>query len=104
MQLHVVATNKEAPPLFVFLAKNVVKVMNYGKDEDEKVVAHGKLTNVEGSILHGVIMFSSCMSLEVQRSHNKEYVLFKSIDLDDPSIKKIGEATKSSKICPIEFL
>ena len=49
-------------------------------------------------------MFSSCVSLEVQRSHNKEYILFKSIDVDDPSIKKIGKIIGNSIIWPIEFL
>ena len=68
------------------------------------MVVHGKLTNVEGGTLHGLIVFSSCVSLEVQRSYNKEYVFFKSIDLDDPSIKKIGEVVRNFITWPTKFL
>ena len=55
------------------------------------MVAHRKTTNVKEGILHEVITCEDCVSLEVQRSHNNEYSLFKSVELDDPSIKKIGE-------------
>jgi hypothetical protein len=41
--------------------------------------------------LHEIIIDKSRVSLKVQRSHNDEYVLFKSVELDDPPIKEIGE-------------
>ena len=39
-------------------------------------------------------MYEGCVSLEVQRSDDDEYVLFKSVQLDDTLIKKIGEGCK----------
>lgn len=41
--------------------------------------------------LHKVVIYECCVSLEVRMCHNYEYNLFKSVELDDPSIKKIGE-------------
>jgi len=55
------------------------------------VVAHKKMANIEGGTLHKVIIYECCVSLEVRMCHNYEYNLFKSVELDDPSIKKIGE-------------
>ena len=68
-----------------------MEVMNYEKWEEENVVVHRKTTNIKEGILHEVITYEGCMSLEVQRSHNNEYNLFKSVKLDDPSIKKMEE-------------
>lgn len=65
--------------------------MGYEEREKENVVARGKTTNVKGGTMHGIIICKGCMSLEMQRSHDNEYVLFKSIKPDDPLIKKIGE-------------
>ena len=44
---------------------DVVEVMGYGEGEEEKVVACGKLMNVEGGLLHGVPIYIGCVSLEV---------------------------------------
>ena len=68
-----------------------MEVMGYEEREKENVVARGKTTNVKGGTMHGIIICKGCMSLEMQRSHDNEYVLFKSIKPDDPLIKKIGE-------------
>ena len=46
------------------------------------------------NILPGVLIYKTCMFLEVQRSHDDEYVIFKSIKLDDTPIKNIGEVVK----------
>lgn len=72
-----------------------MEVMGYGEGEEEKVVTHWKTKNVEGGTLHKVIIYEDCMSLEVQWSHNDEFNFFKSIELDDPLIKKIGEVVKN---------
>ena len=51
-----------------------------------------------------VIIYEGCMFLVVQRSHSDGYNLFKSIKLDDPPIKKIGEVVINSIILSTEFL
>ena len=61
------------------------------RGEKEKIIALGKIINVEGGILHGVIICEGCVSLEVQKSHDNEYVFFKSVELDDILIKMIEE-------------
>lgn len=65
--------------------------MGYGEGKEEKLVAHEKMTNMERGTLHGVITYEGCMPLKVERSHNDEYVHFKSVEFDDPLIKKIEE-------------
>ena len=39
-----------------FVEGNSVQVMGYGVEEDKKIVAHGKVKNVEGGSLHGVTL------------------------------------------------
>lgn len=44
---------------------------------------------MEGVTLHRVTIYEGCVSLEVQRSHGDEYVLFKNVELNGPPVKKI---------------
>ena len=46
--MQVVATIEEPPPPATFSAEDVVEVMGYEVGEDEKLVAYGKMINVEG--------------------------------------------------------
>lgn len=54
-----------------------------------------KTTNVEGDTLHEVIVYEGCVSLEVEKSHDDEYNIFKGVKLDDPPIKKIEEVIRN---------
>jgi len=54
--------------------------------------------------LYSVIIYEGCMSLEVQKSADDEYVFFKSLEMDDPPLRKIGEAVENFIMWPIEFL
>ena len=54
--------------------------------------------NKHESILHRVLIYKTCMSLEVQRSHDDEYVLFKSVKLNEFPMKKIGEVVKNFRM------
>ena len=87
-----------------FSAGDFVQLMGYGVGEEEKLVAHGKVKNVEGGTLHGAVIYEGCVSLEVQKSEDDEYVLFKSVEMDDPPLRKIGEAVGSFIMWPAEFL
>ena len=42
--------------------------------------------------MHGVVICKGIVSMEVLRSHNDAYMLYRSIMLDDPPITKIGDA------------
>ena len=44
-----------------FSTGNIVEVMDYEMGEEEIVVAHGKMTNVEENTFHGVIIYRYCM-------------------------------------------
>ena len=57
-----------------------------------------------GGALHGAIIYEGYVSLEVQKSEDDEYVLFKSVEMDDPLLRKIGEAVGSFIIWPTEGL
>lgn len=54
--------------------------MSYAVGEEEKLVAHIEMINVEGYLLHKVTIYEGYMSSEMQKSHNDEDVLFKSVD------------------------
>ena len=77
---------------FTFSKEDVVEVMNYEVDEEGKLVAHGKVMNVEGETMHEIIIYAGCVSMEVQKNENNEYVIFRSVEMDDPPIQKIEEA------------
>jgi hypothetical protein len=81
-----------------------VEVMGYGVEEEEKVVAHGIVKNVEGGSLHGVSIEEGCVSLQVTKSIEPSYMLFKGIDLDDPPLSIMGEAVGNFILWPTEFL
>ena len=78
--------------------------MGYGVGEEGKLVAHGKVKNEEEGILHGAIIYEGCVSSEVQKCEDDEYVIFKSVELDDPPLRKIGEAVENFIMWPTEFL
>jgi hypothetical protein len=74
---------KEDADIQIYAEGDIVQVMGYGLEEEEKVVAHGKVKNVEGGSL---------------------YMLFKSIDLDHPFMTMIGEAVGNFILWSTEFL
>ena len=93
----------EALP-YTFLILDVVEIMGYGVNEEGKLVAHGKVMNLEGGTVHGVPIYQRCVSVEVNKSVDDEYVLFASVEMDDPPIRKIGEAVGNFIMWPTEFL
>jgi hypothetical protein len=42
--------------------------------------------------LHDAIIYEGCVSLEVQKSKDDEYVIFRSMEMDDPLLRKIEKA------------
>lgn len=93
--MQIVTGDEETLPPFVFLTVDVVEVMHYGKGQKIKVVARGKITNIEMDTLHKVIIYEDCVSLEVQNNHDDGYYFFKSVELDDPPINTIGEVVRN---------
>ena len=93
----------EASP-YTFSVSDVVEIMGYGVGEEGKLVAHGKVMNLQGGTVHGVPIHQGCVSVEVNKSVDDEYVLFASVEMDDPPIRKIGEAVGNFIMWPTEFL
>ena len=54
--------------------------------------------------MHGVIIYEGCVSLESQKNEDDEYVIFKSVKIDDLPLQKIGEAVEIFIMWPTEFL
>jgi hypothetical protein len=81
-----------------------VEVMGFALEEEEKVVAIGKVKNVEGGSLHGVTIEEGCASVQITKSLDLVYMLFKNIDLDDPAVTTIGQAHGNFILWPTEFL
>ena len=90
--------------IYTYAKGDKVQVMGYGVDEEEKVVAHGIVQNVEGGSLHGVTIEEGCVSVQVMKSIDPSYMLFKGIDLDDPHVTIIGEVVGNFILWPREFL
>ena len=78
--------------------------MGYEVGDVGKLVAHENVKNVEGKTLHGAIIYEGCMSLEVQKNEDDKYVLFKSVKMDDPLLRKIEEVVEYFIMWPTEFL
>ena len=68
---------REPPPPSTFSVENVVGIMCYGVGEEGKLIAHKKDINVEGNMVHGVLIYEGCVSMEVHKSEDDEYVLFR---------------------------
>ena len=81
-----------------------MEVIGYGVGEEEKLVVHRKVKNVKGRTLHGTTIYEDCVSLDVQKSENDEYVIFRSVDFDDPPLQKIEEVVENFIMCPTKFL
>ena len=100
--LHVTLVIGESPS--TFSVEDVVEIMGYGVGEEGKLVAHGKVTNIQGGTVHGVPIYEGCVSVEVARSEKDEYVISNSVEMDDPPIRKIGEAVENFILWLMEFL
>ena len=83
------------PPLFTFTVEDVVEIMGYEVGEEEKLIAHRNVINVEDRTVHEVLIYKRCVSVEVHKNVDDEYVIFRSVKIDDPPMRKIGEAVKN---------
>jgi hypothetical protein len=82
---------------------DIVEVLGFALEEEEKVVAIGKVKNVEGGSLHGITIEEGCASVQITKSLDSVYMLFKSIDLDDPAMTTIGKRLEISFCGPLSF-
>ena len=87
-----------------FSVEDVVEIMGYGVGVEGKLVAHGKVTNVQEETVHEVPIYKGCVSVEVHKSEDDDYVFFRSVEMNDPPIRKIGEAVGYFILWPTEFL
>jgi hypothetical protein len=88
-----------------FCKGDVVKIMGVAdREEEEEVAGIGKVVNLEGDKLQGVAIPEGCVYVEVQKSNLDEYLLYCSVDLDDPPITKMGQAVGSFILWPTQFL
>ena len=85
----------EAPEVRKFAKGDVVEIMGVEDGEEEQVVGIGKVINLEGAKLHGVTLEEGCVSVEVQKSNNDDYLLYACVELDDPPITEMGAAVGS---------
>lgn len=104
MELQTSGQKDEASAHSEFSKGDVVEIMGVADGEEEQVVGIGKVINLEGAKLHGVTIPEGCVSVEVQKSNNDDYVLYASVDLDDPPITKMGQAVSSFILWPTQFL
>lgn len=95
---------EKPPPPITFSVADAVEIMGYGIGEEGKLVAHGKVINVQGGTVHGVLIYEGCVSVEVHKSEVDKYVLFRSVEMDDPPIRKMRNAVGNIILWPTEFL
>lgn len=88
----------------VFASGDIVKIMGLGVNEEQLLVAEGKVMSLPGATLHGVVICEGNVSVQVTKSHDDAYVLYQSINLDDPPVTKIGEAVGQFILWPTECL
>jgi hypothetical protein len=78
--------------------------MGFGEGKEEKVIATGKVMNVEGGTLHTRMIEERCVSLEITKSEDDSYVLYKTLDFDEDAVTTVGEAKGHFILWPTEFL
>ena len=76
---------------YTFSVLDVVEIMGYGVGEEGKTIRYGKVMNLQGGTVHEIPIYQGCVSVEVNKSENDEYVIFRSMEIDDSSKWKIGE-------------
>ena len=104
MELQTSGQKDEASSPSEFSKGDVVEIMGVADGEEEQVVGIRKLIDLEGARLHGVTISESCVSVEVQKSNNDDYLFYSSVELDDPSITKMGQVVDSFILWPTQFL
>lgn len=104
MELQTSAEKEEASSPPEFKVWDVVEIMGLADGEEELAVGIGKVMNLAGATLHGATIPEGCISVEVQKSKKDDYVIYKTVALDDPPINTMGCAVKSFILWPTEFL
>ena len=102
--LHISGQRDETSSPSKFCKGIVVEIIGVADGEEEEVAGIEKMVNLEGGKLYGVTIPEGCVSVEVQKSNNYYYLHYCSLDLDDPSITKMGQAVGSFILWPIQFL
>ena len=63
--LLVVAAFEELPLPSTFSVEDVLEIIGYRVSEEGKLVAYGKVMNVEGGTLYEITIYEGCVSVEV---------------------------------------
>ena len=93
--MHALIVIREPPPPFTFLVNDVVEIMGYKVGEEEKLIAHGKMINVERRTVHEVPIYEGCLSMEMHKSEDDEFVIFKCVEMGNPPMRKIGKIVEN---------
>ena len=54
--------------------------------------------------MHRVPIYEGCVSVEVKKNEDDKYVFFRSVKMDDPPIRKIGDDVGNFILWHAEFL
>jgi hypothetical protein len=104
VELQTSAEKQDASSPPEFKVWDVVEIMGLADGEEELAVGIGKVMNLAGATLHGATIPEGCVFVEVQKSKKDDYVIYKTVALDDPPISTMGCAVKSFILWPTEFL
>lgn len=72
--------------------------------EEGKLIAHRKIMNVQGGTVYKVPIYEGCISVEVNKSEDDEYVLFRTVKMDDLPIRKMEEVVGNFILWPTKYL
>ncbi len=78
--------------------------MGIGVEDELLLVGDGRVTSLPRGTVHGVPITEGTVSVEVLRSHDDAYVLYKSIMLDDPQITRVGDVDGQFILWPTKCL
>ena len=59
---------------------------------------------MERETVHEIPIYEECVSMVVYKNEDDEYILFKSVEMDDPPMRKIGEVVRNFILWPTKFL
>jgi hypothetical protein len=104
VELQTAGEKEEASSPPEFKVGDVVEIMGLADGEEELAVGIGKVMNLAGATLHGASIPEGCVSVEVLKSKKDDYVIYKTVALDDPPISTMGRAVNNFILWPTEFL
>jgi hypothetical protein len=88
----------------MYRKEDAMELLGLEDGEEDLVVATGAVVNVASSMLHGVKIKEDEVSVQVTKSLNDGYLLYKKVTLDFPKVECCGQVVGGIILWGTEFM